>query len=242
MASLLETFGRYFNKHFGNEPYVNRTPVTPPIHEGNGMDDDETMTENEFEPKEGDVLCARYDSTASITTPRKYRKKYLRGVAELRFSIGDNIILHAKHESGWWLGKLVKTGAVGWFPPDSVVPINAVPSTHKQIEKVKDIADPHPVHSYNKWYRRQSKLYTSKSGVGEKYIMAVLVNGFIHNITDSVTQIVPSELKEMCFIYFYVESSIKTLNEKRLQAIPPLHIRYERLIVFEICRRKYKHT
>merc|ERR1740123_2695897 len=34
------------------------------------------------------------------------------------------IILQAKDESGWWLGKLDKTGVVGWFAPDLVVPLD----------------------------------------------------------------------------------------------------------------------
>jgi len=63
------------------------------------------------EPNEGDTLIARYDYTEG-------------GAEELGFQIGDKIILQAKDESGWWLGKLDKTGVVGWFAPDLVVPLN----------------------------------------------------------------------------------------------------------------------
>eukprot|EP01084_Bolivina_argentea_P084050 152115_1 len=63
------------------------------------------------EPNEGDTLIARYDYNQG-------------GVEELAFNIGDQIILQAKDESGWWLGKLCKTGVVGWFAPDLVVPLN----------------------------------------------------------------------------------------------------------------------
>eukprot|EP00484_Ammonia_sp_Unknown_P027509 CAMPEP_0197032254 /NCGR_PEP_ID=MMETSP1384-20130603/10974_1 /TAXON_ID=29189 /ORGANISM="Ammonia sp." /LENGTH=952 /DNA_ID=CAMNT_0042461887 /DNA_START=28 /DNA_END=2886 /DNA_ORIENTATION=- len=62
------------------------------------------------EPNEGDVLVARYDYEEG-------------GAEELAFNIGDKIILQAKDESGWWLGKLEKTGVVGWFAPDLVVPL-----------------------------------------------------------------------------------------------------------------------
>ena len=59
----------------------------------------------------GDVLVARY--------------AFNEGHAEeLAFDIGDRIILQAKDESGWWLGKLQHNGSVGWFPPDTVVPSN----------------------------------------------------------------------------------------------------------------------
>ena len=63
------------------------------------------------EPNEGDTLIARYDYTEG-------------GTEELGFQIGDKIILQAKDESGWWLGKLDKTGVVGWFAPDLVVPLS----------------------------------------------------------------------------------------------------------------------
>merc|ERR1712083_226582 len=63
------------------------------------------------EPNEGDTLIARYDYTEG-------------GTEELSFQIGDKIILQAKDESGWWLGKLDKTGVVGWVAPDLVVPLN----------------------------------------------------------------------------------------------------------------------
>merc|ERR1712038_170823 len=63
------------------------------------------------EPNEGDTLIARYDYTEG-------------GTEELGFQIGDKIILQAKDESGWWLGKLDKTGVVGWFAPDLVVPLD----------------------------------------------------------------------------------------------------------------------
>jgi hypothetical protein len=63
------------------------------------------------EPNEGDTLVARYDYEEG-------------GAEELAFNIGDKIILQAKDESGWWLGKLEKTGVVGWFAPDLVVPLD----------------------------------------------------------------------------------------------------------------------
>ena len=63
------------------------------------------------EPNEGDILIARYDYNEG-------------GTEELAFNIGDKIILQAKDESGWWLGKLDKTGVVGWFAPDLVVPLD----------------------------------------------------------------------------------------------------------------------
>eukprot|EP00486_Rosalina_sp_Unknown_P006749 CAMPEP_0201572838 /NCGR_PEP_ID=MMETSP0190_2-20130828/16345_1 /ASSEMBLY_ACC=CAM_ASM_000263 /TAXON_ID=37353 /ORGANISM="Rosalina sp." /LENGTH=550 /DNA_ID=CAMNT_0047999105 /DNA_START=1269 /DNA_END=2921 /DNA_ORIENTATION=+ len=63
------------------------------------------------EPNEGDTLVARYDYEEG-------------GAEELAFNIGDKIVLQAKDESGWWLGKLEKTGVVGWFAPDLVVPLD----------------------------------------------------------------------------------------------------------------------
>merc|ERR1719361_665164 len=63
------------------------------------------------EPEEGDVLEARFDYGDG-------------GAEELKFEIGDRILLQAKDESGWWLGKLLKNGVVGWFAPDLVAPLN----------------------------------------------------------------------------------------------------------------------
>merc|ERR1712083_440664 len=56
------------------------------------------------------------------------------GTEELSFQIGDKIILQAKDESGWWLGKLDKTGVVGWFAPDLVVPLNEKLENEKENE------------------------------------------------------------------------------------------------------------
>jgi len=63
------------------------------------------------EPSEGDVLVARYAYDEG-------------GAEELAFAVGDRIVLQAKDESGWWLGKLEKTGVVGWFAPDLVAPLD----------------------------------------------------------------------------------------------------------------------
>merc|ERR1719242_245509 len=63
------------------------------------------------EPVEGDVLVARYNYDEG-------------GAEELAFHIGDRIVLQAKDESGWWLGKLQHNGVVGWFAPDLVAPLN----------------------------------------------------------------------------------------------------------------------
>jgi len=73
------------------------------------------------EPNEGDVLVARYDYIEG-------------GPEELAFNIADKIILQAKDESGWWLGKLEKTGVVGWFAPDLVVPLNDNNSNNNKSE------------------------------------------------------------------------------------------------------------
>jgi len=62
------------------------------------------------EPVEGQVLVAHYDYNEG-------------GAEELAFSVGDRIVLQAKDESGWWLGKLQHSGVVGWFAPDLVAPV-----------------------------------------------------------------------------------------------------------------------
>mmetsp|Transcript_18393 Transcript_18393/g.29153 ORF Transcript_18393/g.29153 Transcript_18393/m.29153 type:complete len:956 (+) Transcript_18393:1172-4039(+) len=59
------------------------------------------------EPQDGDILVARYDYNEG-------------GAEELAFVVGDEIELQAKDDSGWWLGKLLKNGVVGWFAPDLV--------------------------------------------------------------------------------------------------------------------------
>jgi len=68
------------------------------------------MPRKENEPKEGHILIAKFD----------YNQE---GQEELSFHIGDKIVLMDKDESGWWLGKLDKTGVVGWFAPKLTTPV-----------------------------------------------------------------------------------------------------------------------
>ena len=62
------------------------------------------------EPVEGDILVARFAYTTG-------------GSEELSFQVGDHITLIDKDGSGWWLGKLEKSGVVGWFAPDLTAPL-----------------------------------------------------------------------------------------------------------------------
>ncbi|ETO17507.1 intersectin-like protein, partial [Reticulomyxa filosa] len=78
--------------------------------------DDRPIPAQPNEPSEGDILIAKYD--------------YQDGrQEELSFQIGDKIVLMEKDSTGWWLGKLVKTGVVGWFVPDLTTPFapNVIP-------------------------------------------------------------------------------------------------------------------
>eukprot|EP01084_Bolivina_argentea_P164528 286048_1 len=67
-----------------------------------------------------------------------------------------------------------------------------------------------------------------------------LVDGFIHCINDSLSQIIPSVLNQLCFAYFDIEP-IECLNDKRLKAKEANDIQqtqqFEQLIVFEVCIR-----
>jgi len=65
-----------------------------------------------------------HDWQQTGTHLRPMSRSWRRSTEELAFSVGDKIILQAKDESGWWLGKLDQTGVVGWFAPDLVVPLN----------------------------------------------------------------------------------------------------------------------
>jgi len=56
------------------------------------------------EPKKGDILIALV----------AYKEQ---GPEEISFETGDSIVLEMKDPSGWWLGKPVKGGSLGWFPP-----------------------------------------------------------------------------------------------------------------------------
>ncbi|ETO31886.1 hypothetical protein RFI_05231, partial [Reticulomyxa filosa] len=66
---------------------------------------------------DGDMLVALFDFKES-----KER--------ELEFEMGDQIRLIRKDNSGWWLGKLDKTGDIGWFPSEFTAPIT-VPTSNR---------------------------------------------------------------------------------------------------------------
>jgi len=81
-----------------------------------------------------------HDWQQTGTHLRPMSRSWRRSTEELAFSVGDKIILQAKDESGWWLGKLDQTGVVGWFAPDLVVPLNeSEPNndSHAQTTKSK---------------------------------------------------------------------------------------------------------
>lgn len=95
---------------------VNGNTQSPPKHQHNANDQ---ITQNEqieatcmsSPPQAGDVLIAISDYTEGEA-------------AELCFLTGDKIILEEKDESGWWKGKLDRTGEVGWFAHSYVKPCN----------------------------------------------------------------------------------------------------------------------
>lgn len=65
----------------------------------------------------------------------------------------------------------------------------------------------------------------------------MIVDGFIHEINYNITQIIPSEINQLCFDYFFIES-VEILKEKRNKAKQKKDIdkmlQIEQLIVHEI--------
>ena len=84
---------------------------------------------------------------------------------ELSFAEGEEIILLNNVDGGWWEGKKVSTGEVGWFPSNYVSPINQldVPeaspadtdSERVQTLKRLFISEREFTHSFNLFYEVQ---------------------------------------------------------------------------------------